>query len=59
MNKQYKTRAQKLEKVDLRKMDSKMHYYINFQTNTLGKGINPLLPPAMGLIVSLQGWLQH
>ena len=23
-------------------------YYIHFQANTLGKGMNPLIPPAMG-----------
>ena len=29
-------------------------YYVNFQTNTLGKGMNSFIPPpAMGLIVSL------
>ena len=26
----------------------KSHYYIHFQTNTLGKGMNPHIPPAMG-----------
>ena len=29
------------------------HYYIHFQTNTLGKGKNPLILPAMGKIVPL------
>ena len=24
------------------------HYYVHFQANTLGKGINPLILPAMG-----------
>ena len=24
------------------------HYYIHFRANTLGKGINPLILPAMG-----------
>ena len=24
------------------------YYYVNFQTNTLGKGINPLILPVMG-----------
>ena len=24
------------------------HYYIHFSTNTLGKDMNPLFPPAMG-----------
>ena len=28
-------------------------YHIHFQVNTLMKGMNPLIPPAMGLIVSL------
>ena len=26
-------------------------YYVHFQTNTLGKGVNPLILPAMGQIV--------
>ena len=25
-----------------------LHYYVNFQANTLGKGMNPLILPAMG-----------
>ena len=29
------------------------YYYIHFQTNTLGKGMNPLILPAMGYIVLL------
>ena len=28
-------------------------YYIYFQTNALGKGLNPLILPAMGQIASL------
>ena len=28
-------------------------YYIHFRANTLGKGMNPLILPAMGLIVPL------
>ena len=24
-----------------------LHYYVHFQTNTLGKGMNPLIPSAM------------
>ena len=24
------------------------HYYIYFQINTLGKGMNPFIPPAIG-----------
>ena len=27
-------------------------YYIHFRANTLGKGMNPLILPAMGLIVA-------
>ena len=29
------------------------HYYIHFQTNTLGKGMNSIINPSMGLIVPL------
>ena len=25
-----------------------LHYYVHFWTNTLGKGMNPLILPAMG-----------
>ena len=25
-----------------------LHYYIHFRTNALGKGLNPLILPAMG-----------
>ena len=28
-------------------------YYVHFRTNTLGKGMNPLILPAMGYIVPL------
>ena len=39
------------------------HSYIHFQTNTLGKGMNPLYPSSYGLnsitAVLLQGWLCH
>ena len=28
-------------------------YYVYFQTNTFGKGMNPLILPAMGQIVPL------
>ena len=28
-------------------------YYVHFRANTLGKGMNPLIPPAMGQILSL------
>ena len=29
------------------------HYYVHFWANTLGKGMNPLILPAMGEIVPL------
>ena len=29
------------------------HYYVHFRTNTLGKGMNPLILPAMGQRVPL------
>ena len=29
------------------------HYYVHFRANTLGKGMNPLILPAMGEIVPL------
>ena len=28
-------------------------YYVYFQANTLGKGMNPIILPAMGFIASL------
>ena len=38
-------------------------YYVHFRANTLGKGINPLILPAMGSIVTttvlLGEWLWH
>ena len=35
-------------------------YYIHFQTNTLGKGMNPLILPARGTTTVLLGeWLWH
>ena len=38
-------------------------YYIHFQTNVFGKGINSLIPPSYRLniitTVLLQGWLRH
>ena len=30
-----------------------LRYYVHFRTNTLGKGMNPLILPAMGYIVPL------
>ena len=34
-------------------------YYVHFQTNTLGKGMNPLILPAMGYIVPLLFFLEN
>ena len=30
-----------------------LHYYVHFRANTLGKGMNPLILPAISLIVPL------
>ena len=30
------------------KFELQSHYYVHFETNTLGKGMNPLILPAMG-----------
>ena len=30
-----------------------LRYYVHFRANTLGKGMNPLILPAMGYIVPL------
>ena len=35
------------------KFEQKSHPYIHFQTNTLDKDMNPLIPLAMGWIVPL------
>ena len=32
-------------------LEFQLHYYVHFQTNTLGKGMNPLILPVMGSIV--------
>ena len=35
-------------------------YYVHFRANTLGKGMNPLILPAMGTTtVLLEEWLWH
>ena len=36
-----------------------LHYYVHFQVNTLGKRMNPLILPAMGLIVPLLFFLEN
>ena len=34
--------------LEVNEFELQSHYYIQFQTNTLGKGMNPLSPSAMG-----------
>ena len=33
--------------LEVNKFKLQSHYYIHFQTNTLGKGMNPLILPGM------------
>ena len=35
-------------KIVAREFELQSRYYIHFRTNTLGKGMNPLILPAMG-----------
>ena len=35
-------------RLSISKFELQSHYCIHFQTNTLGKGMNFLIPPAMG-----------
>ena len=37
----------------LSEFEHQSHNYVHFRTNTLGKGINPLIPPAIGWRVQL------
>ena len=39
--------------LEVSKYELQLSYYIQFRTNTLGKGMNPLILSAMGLIVSM------
>ena len=34
--------------IGVSEFEFQLHYYVHFQTNTLGKGMNPLILPAMG-----------
>ena len=34
--------------VVVREFELQLHSYVHFRTNTLGKGMNPLILPAMG-----------
>ena len=35
-------------KIVVSEFELQLHYYIHFQANTFGKGMNPLILPAMG-----------
>ena len=37
--------------IEERKFKPQLWYYVQFQTITLGKGMNPYIPPAMGEMV--------
>ena len=37
----------------------KLHYYVHFRTNTLGKGMNPLSLQAVGQLVPLLFFLEN
>ena len=37
----------------VREFELQSRYYVHFRANTLGKGMNPLILPAMGYIVPL------
>ena len=39
--------------LEVNKFELQSRYYVHFRTNTLGKGMNPLILPAMGKILSL------
>ena len=40
-------------RIVVRKFELQLPYYVHFRTNTLGKGMNPLIIPARGQIVAL------
>ena len=39
--------------LEVNEFELQSRYYVHIWTNTLEKGMNPLIPPAMGDIVSL------
>ena len=41
------------------KFELQLCYDIHFWTNTLGKGMNLLIPPVVSITTVLQGWLWH
>ena len=42
----------------VREFELQSHYYVHFRANTLVKGTNPLILPAMGWIVPLIFFLE-
>ena len=48
---------------EVSKLELLLDYYIHFQTNTLRKGMNSLIPPSYGLnsitAILLQEWLWY
>ena len=39
--------------LEVSEFEFQSHYYVRFPVNTLRKGMKSLIPPAMGLIVSM------
>ena len=39
--------------IEINEFEPQLHYCIHFQINTFGKGMNLLIPPAMGSVVLL------
>ena len=37
-----------LDKNTINHLNLKVNYYVDFRANTLGKGMNPIILPAMG-----------
>ena len=40
-------------KIIVNDFEHQLHYYIHFQTNTIVKGMNIIIPPTMGWMVPL------
>ena len=40
-------------RIVISEFELKSRYYVHFRTNTLGKGMNPLILPVMGEILTL------
>ena len=47
----------------IREFELQSRYYVHFRANTLGKGMNPVIPPSYGLnsttTVLLGEWVWH